>query len=423
MWQAILTGLGWCDRFVDGEPRERFRDFVRDLVRPALERLGWDAVAGRVRPDPRSSAASSCVASAILGDDPETQAQAGSSSSRPERWIRGSCGGRRRSTSRRTGDEGRPRPLLAALPSGRARRRSRSATCSRLAASRRSALIERVLAATMTDEIRTQDAPYLLARSTTNRDQGPAVWRSSPSTGTRCRTGIASSNIIALVVGHPVPHGPAGRRRGRRLLRRARHPPEPPDAPAGARADARRREAPRARHPGAARALRRLVARHILPRPGHGSFGRPRTQRNPSRSTGRPTVFGRPRAERESRHAETARTCRHPHDPHRGHAHGGRRERPRLWRAGHAERHGQPAEDDDARRLPRGHRALRHVVRVRGRGPGGRLDHPAPRRPDRRDQGRRLDPPAPGPRDAAAGARGRSMRSPRSTPPAAPRSS
>ena len=81
-----------------------------------------------------------------------------------------------------------------------------------------------------------------------------------------------------------------------------------------------------------------------------------------------------------------------------------RRERPRLRRAGHAERHDQPAEDDDARGLPRGDRALRHLVHVRRRGRGGRLDHPAPRRPDRRDQGRRLDPPAADPRDAAAAA-------------------
>ena len=36
------AGSRWCDRFLDGEPRERFRDDVRTLVRPALDRLGWD---------------------------------------------------------------------------------------------------------------------------------------------------------------------------------------------------------------------------------------------------------------------------------------------------------------------------------------------------------------------------------------------
>ena len=43
VWQTIMVGLAWCDRFLDGEPRERFRDAVRELVRPALGRLGWES--------------------------------------------------------------------------------------------------------------------------------------------------------------------------------------------------------------------------------------------------------------------------------------------------------------------------------------------------------------------------------------------
>ena len=37
------------------EPRERFRDAVRDLVRPALGRLGWEARPGGLRPRSRAS--------------------------------------------------------------------------------------------------------------------------------------------------------------------------------------------------------------------------------------------------------------------------------------------------------------------------------------------------------------------------------
>src|SRR5262249_57004957 len=40
VWEIVLAGLGWIDRFVDGEPREGFRAYVRALVAPALERLG-----------------------------------------------------------------------------------------------------------------------------------------------------------------------------------------------------------------------------------------------------------------------------------------------------------------------------------------------------------------------------------------------
>ena len=75
VWQAILTGLGWCDRFLEGEPRERFRDVVRGLVGPALARLGWER-----RPEDSDLDAELrgelVRALGILGDDPEAQAQA-----------------------------------------------------------------------------------------------------------------------------------------------------------------------------------------------------------------------------------------------------------------------------------------------------------------------------------------------------------
>src|SRR5436309_11206550 len=75
VWQAIVAGLAWCDRFVEGSARERFRDFVRDLVRPALERLGWE---GRPqdRDLDRELRGDLIRALGILGDDPETQGAA-----------------------------------------------------------------------------------------------------------------------------------------------------------------------------------------------------------------------------------------------------------------------------------------------------------------------------------------------------------
>ncbi len=42
VWQALLLGLGWCERVLEGPPRERFRTFVRELVRPALDGVGWE---------------------------------------------------------------------------------------------------------------------------------------------------------------------------------------------------------------------------------------------------------------------------------------------------------------------------------------------------------------------------------------------
>ena len=46
VWRTITAGLGWCDRLLEGEPRERFRAFVRQLVGPRLAELGWQAEPG-----------------------------------------------------------------------------------------------------------------------------------------------------------------------------------------------------------------------------------------------------------------------------------------------------------------------------------------------------------------------------------------
>src|SRR5207237_9101255 len=40
VWQAIVAGLAWCDRFVEGAARDRLRDFLRNLLRRALEPIG-----------------------------------------------------------------------------------------------------------------------------------------------------------------------------------------------------------------------------------------------------------------------------------------------------------------------------------------------------------------------------------------------
>jgi puromycin-sensitive aminopeptidase len=197
VWQAILGGLGWLDRFVEGEPRERLRAFVRDLVRPALARLGWEV--SEDESDLTRALRGQLVQSlAVLGADPETLAQC------RELELEG---------------EGDPQLLQAAVEAVAAEgtgedldrywQRYHGATTPQeeeryLFATSRfpgDAEIERVLAASMTDEIRTQDAPYVLARSTTNRRQGPKVWRFIAEHWDAMQDRFASSNIIGLVSG------------------------------------------------------------------------------------------------------------------------------------------------------------------------------------------------------------------------------
>ena len=73
VWQILLAGLRWCDRFVDGDDRERLQAFVRALVGPALDRLGWEPRPGRGRAH-RRAAGHAHPRPGVLGDDPDAQA-------------------------------------------------------------------------------------------------------------------------------------------------------------------------------------------------------------------------------------------------------------------------------------------------------------------------------------------------------------
>ena len=132
VWQGILGGLGWLDRFVDDEPRERLRAFVRDLLRPALARLGWDASPDESDLDPRAPRPARAIPRDPRGRSGDPRAMPGARA-RGRRAIRSSCRRPwrrsrprgRRTTSTATGNAtGRP-----------TRRRRRSATCSRRRAS------------------------------------------------------------------------------------------------------------------------------------------------------------------------------------------------------------------------------------------------------------------------------------------------
>ncbi len=55
VWQRLVGALGSIDRLVDGDAREVLRGQVRDLVGPALARLGRQASPGDSRPRPRAA--------------------------------------------------------------------------------------------------------------------------------------------------------------------------------------------------------------------------------------------------------------------------------------------------------------------------------------------------------------------------------
>ena len=201
VWQTIITGLAWCDRFLDGPPRERFRDYVRTLVRPALDLLGWDPRPedGELDRDLRGDLIRTL---GVLGDDPETQAMAREAEAQSRR-----AGGVDASVAAAAvevvafvgGEEAFDafRTRMREAPTPQEQDRYRFA----LARFRDPALMERLLALAVSEEIRPQDAPFLLSRAEANRDLGAIAWRHVRDHWDELLPRFAASNVIHLAQG------------------------------------------------------------------------------------------------------------------------------------------------------------------------------------------------------------------------------
>jgi puromycin-sensitive aminopeptidase len=75
VWATLASGLAALDRLLDGEDRERFQAVVRDLVRPTFERLGWAPREGEDQLT-RQLRGTLIVTLGTLGADPEVRAKA-----------------------------------------------------------------------------------------------------------------------------------------------------------------------------------------------------------------------------------------------------------------------------------------------------------------------------------------------------------
>jgi aminopeptidase N len=202
VWQAMLLGLGWLERFVEGDAREAFQTRVRQLLRPAAARLGLErAVANESALDGALRGAL-LQGLAVLGDDPESAALARELESAADRdesvdahlaaaatQIMATFGG--------SDDYERFRKRIDRAPTPQEKMRYLWA----LAAFRDPALMDRTLADSLSDEIRPQDAPLLLARATTNRDLGWQAWQFVASHWEEENARFAYSNVITLAAG------------------------------------------------------------------------------------------------------------------------------------------------------------------------------------------------------------------------------
>ncbi len=178
VWTVLSGCLGQLERLLDGEARQRYQAVLRDLYRPALDRLGWEAresdtsrlrelrgllirslavaaqdadVLARSRERHQSylqdsasvepniaSAVAAAVASAGTREDYTMFVNRFKNASTPQ-------------------EERRYQTLLASFPGE-----------TEMAAT---------LAMTLNGEVRTQDAPYLVGQCMRNRNNGVQAWR------------------------------------------------------------------------------------------------------------------------------------------------------------------------------------------------------------------------------------------------------
>lgn len=177
VWQILLSGLRWCERIVRDEDRDAFHGYVRALLAPALQRLGWaprdgeDDLTGELR-------ATLIRALGLVGDDPTTQARARELLEQAEAdpsSVDPSIASAALAVVAGTGDgddharfverfRGAPTPqeqlrylyALADFPGW--------------------AEVERTLRFALSEEVKTQNAPFLLNRAIANRRHGARAW-------------------------------------------------------------------------------------------------------------------------------------------------------------------------------------------------------------------------------------------------------
>jgi puromycin-sensitive aminopeptidase len=201
VWQSLLQGLGWCERFLSDGPREHFRSWIRGLLWPAMDRIGWEPREGERELDkPLRGALMGALG--ILGADPQAFGMA----MEIERESRG---------------DGQVDPSLVAASVGivaaggtpedfeRYLEAIRSARTPQeelrylyaLPEFRDAVLLDKTVGMTLTDEIRTQNVPGILARSMANREHGGRAWAFAKDHWDEIVSQVAPTTLIYVADG------------------------------------------------------------------------------------------------------------------------------------------------------------------------------------------------------------------------------
>ena len=201
VWQALLLGVSWCDRALDGTPRERFRGFVRELVRPALDRLGWEP---READTDMQKALRGTLFGAlgVLGGDSDVVALAREieAESRSDDGGDPSLATAAVSVLAATGGMEEFTSFLESKDVARTPQEHLRYLMS-LVDFRSSEALSRALELSLTDAVRPQDVPQYLGRSLTNRDGGTLAWSFVRQHWDEVTARVAPSTVIYVASG------------------------------------------------------------------------------------------------------------------------------------------------------------------------------------------------------------------------------
>ena len=178
VWATICGSMSALNRLVSGSHRTALQKIVRDLIGPAVEKLGWD-----LRPNDsiqtRELRGTLIGTLGTIGDDSAVQKKAAEYF---DKWKKDKASVEANvvpalvSILAYTGDEKRYDEFLklskeATTPQDTLR------FINALARFRDAKLLDRTIQMCLTDEVKTQDAPYLFASLLANEDAGPAAWK------------------------------------------------------------------------------------------------------------------------------------------------------------------------------------------------------------------------------------------------------
>jgi puromycin-sensitive aminopeptidase len=176
VWQSLLQGLSWCERFLSAGPREHFRSWVRGLLWPAIERIGWEPREGERDLD-KPLRGALVAALGVLGADPQAfgLAMEIERESRGDGQVDPSLAAASVAVVAAGGTVEDYERYLEAIGSARTPQEELRYLYA-LPDFRDAVLVGRTAEMTLSGEIRAQNAPGVLARAVANRDHGDRAW-------------------------------------------------------------------------------------------------------------------------------------------------------------------------------------------------------------------------------------------------------